>query len=52
MLVSGLFAKGIINSNRRIKLPPAFTNAALPDTKGEVATPNIVKAHKHIAKYS
>ena len=51
LLVSGLFVKGV-GEKKRVKLPPAVTNSSLPDTKHEVATPQIVGAHRHLEKYA
>ena len=47
-LVKGLYVEGV-REKGGIHLPPLFTNDFIPDSSGEVATPDMVKAHKHIA---
>lgn len=51
MLVSGLRVKGI-NEDTIIEIPPSFTNDTIPDNKCEVATPDIIAAHKDIRKFA
>ena len=48
MEVQGLKVKGI-NQKKIIHMPTVMTNEFIPNCKGEVATPDIVTQHKHIA---
>lgn len=48
MLVEGLVVKGV-KERRGIFLPPALTNDFIPNSKNEIATPDIVSAHKHVS---
>lgn len=53
MIVEGLRVRGI-NSDQSYHLPALYTNNSIPNCKNEVASPDIVRAHKHIshlAKY-
>ena len=51
VIVEGLEVKGIKKS-KWLKLPPTLSHPALPDAKSETSSPDIVKAHKHIARFS
>ena len=46
--VTGLRVRGI-NSNEWIRLPSTLTHPSIPDTRNEVATPSIVRAHRHVS---
>ena len=50
-MVSGLMVKGV-RSTSWTSLPDALTNSCIPDTKMEVATPKMVRAHSKIAQYA
>ncbi|TRY72423.1 hypothetical protein TCAL_14900 [Tigriopus californicus] len=47
-ILDGLVVKGV-NEEASFSFPPAFKNEMIPNTKGEVATPTMVKAHRHVA---
>jgi len=49
--ISGLRVKGV-NQNKSIYIPPIVTTDCIPDCKSEVATPQDVMQHKHIAHLS
>ena len=50
-VIRGLQVRGIRESTW-IDLPPTLTHPNLPDTREETASPTIVRAHSHIAKYA
>ena len=49
--VSGLMVKGVAQSEW-IDLPDVLTNVHLPNTKHEVGTPEMVRAHPNIARFA
>ena len=48
ILLKGLRIKGV-GETKSYKLPTLLTNTGIPCNKSEVATPEIVEAHQHIA---
>ena len=49
--VSGIEVRGA-NEKEWITLPSTFTHPSIPDSRDEVATPDIVRAHPHIRKFA
>ena len=51
MVVSGVKVKGVTEKHS-ITLPDMFTNNFIPDCRQEVASPQIVRAHGHVARFA
>ena len=51
MVVTGLQVKGV-NQNKVINIPAVYSDQNIPDTREEVATPDVVSSFKHTQKYS
>ena len=49
--VSNLEIKGVYGRNW-LNLPPCFSHPSLPDTSHEIASPEMVRQHSHIRKFS
>ena len=47
-VMHGICVRGV-KEGKIIKLPPTFVNDSIPDTRHEVAKPDDVRRHKHIA---
>ena len=50
-VIDGLTIKGV-NQGRSYNLPPVISNQFIPNCIDEVATPDVVKAHPGVRKYS
>ena len=46
-VVDNLVIRGV-GCSQTFELPSMLTNGAIPDTKDEIATPNVVRMHKHV----
>ena len=51
MVVSGVKVRGVTEKHS-IALPDMFTNNFIPDCRQEVASPQIVRAHGHVARFA
>ena len=51
MLVEGLFVKGV-KERSGINLPVVLTNDSIPNSKNEIAAPNIVRVHHQISHFA
>ena len=51
LIVSGIEVRGV-NEKKWLTLPSTLTHPSIPDSRDEVATPDLVRAHPHIRKYA